>query len=116
MAYIRILWTRLCDATDRLPPFAYVAPYLAQAKDPARTYLKHLTQGIPGAEANESALRMDLPGSRRIRLYGDDNYNRMRGIYLDGVVLDMAAQREKCCCTSPPLAVPKVLADGRGLP
>ncbi|TAL03715.1 MAG: hypothetical protein EPO08_03490 [Rhodospirillaceae bacterium] len=70
------------------PRFAYVAPYYSQAKDVAWGYLKQVTAPIPGAVANESELRVDLPGGRRVRLYGSDNYDRMRGIYLDGVCLD----------------------------
>jgi phage terminase large subunit len=70
------------------PRFAYVAPYFSQAKDVAWVYLKHYTVPIPGAQQNESELRVDLPGGRRIRLYGADNYERLRGLYLDGVVLD----------------------------
>lgn len=70
------------------PRFAYVAPYYSQAKDVAWGYLKRYTAPIPGAQANESELRVDLPGGRRVRLYGADNYERLSGIYLDGVVLD----------------------------
>lgn len=70
------------------PRFAYIAPYYAQAKDVAWSYVKQYTAPIPGVEAHEAELRVDLPGGRRIRLYGADNYDRMRGIYLDGVILD----------------------------
>lgn len=70
------------------PRFAYVAPYFSQAKDIAWSYLKHYTASIPGIQVNESELRVDMPGGRRIRLYGSDNYQRLSGIYLDGVVLD----------------------------
>lgn len=70
------------------PRFAYVAPYFSQAKDVAWSYLKHYTAPIPGVQANESELRVDLPNGGRVRLYGADNYDRMRGIYLDGVVPD----------------------------
>lgn len=76
----------LCDRPD--PRFAYVAPYYAQAKDVAWGYVKQFTATIPGVQANESELRVDLPNGGRVRLYGADNYERMRGIYLDGVVLD----------------------------
>lgn len=82
----------LIDAAIRCnkpnPRFAYVAPYFSQAKDVAWGYLKQYTSAIPGASINESELRVDLPGGRRIRLYGSDNYERLSGIYLDGVVLD----------------------------
>ena len=75
-----------CDKTE--PRFAYVAPFFAQAKDVAWNYLKHYTAKIPGVTANEAELRCDMPGGRRIRLYGSDNYERLRGIYLDGIILD----------------------------
>src|SRR5690348_10841909 len=70
------------------PRFAYVAPYFSQAKDIAWSYLKTYTAPIPGVSANESELRVDLPNGGRVRLYGADNYERLRGIYLDGLVLD----------------------------
>lgn len=54
----------------------------------AWAYLKKFTAPIPGVTAHEQELRVDLPGGGRIRLYGADNYERLRGIYLDGVVLD----------------------------
>lgn len=70
------------------PRYAYIAPYFAQAKDVAWNYLKQYTAPIPGVQVNESELRVDLPGGRRIRLYGADNAQRLRGIFLDGVILD----------------------------
>jgi len=70
------------------PRFAYIAPFFSQAKDVAWMYLKQYTANIPGVQANESELRVDMPGGRRVRLYGADNYQRLSGIYLDGVVLD----------------------------
>lgn len=74
--------------------FAYVAPFYAQAKDVAWTYLKRAVAPIPGVTVNESELRVDLPNGARIRLYGADNYDRLRGIYLDGVVLDEYADMD----------------------
>lgn len=73
--------------------FAYVGPYYNQAKDVVWAYVKRYTAGIPGVEINESELRVDLPNGARIRLYGADNYDRLRGIYLDGVVLDEYADQ-----------------------
>lgn len=75
-----------CQKPD--PRFAYVAPFYAQAKDVAWQYVKRYTMNIPGATPHEAELRVDLPGGRRIKLYGADNYDRMRGIYLDGAILD----------------------------
>lgn len=68
--------------------FAYVAPTYSQAKDVAWNYLKHYSHGVPGVVSNESELHVTFPNGSRVRLYGSDNYDRMRGIYLDGVVLD----------------------------
>lgn len=81
-----------CTKPD--PRFAYVAPYYAQAKDVAWSYLKRFVAPIPGVVTNESELRVDLPNGGRIRLYGADNYDRLRGIYLDGVVLDEFADMD----------------------
>lgn len=70
------------------PRFAFIAPYLKQAKDIAWDYVHKFAGAIPGAEFNESELRCDLPGDRRIRLYGADNPDSIQGIYLDGAVMD----------------------------
>ena len=70
------------------PRFAYVAPQLNQAKDIAWTYLKEYTSFIPGRRVLESELWVKFPGGARIRIYGADNPDRLRGLYLDGVVLD----------------------------
>lgn len=75
------------DKTDAR--YAYISPFYAQSKDVAWTYLKQFTQGIPGVTPNESELHITFAhNGARIRLYGADNYDRMRGIYLDGAVLD----------------------------
>lgn len=76
----------VCDRPE--PRFAYLAPYYAQAKDVAWSYLKRFAGAIPGVEPNESELRVDLPGGARVRLYGADNFDRLRGTYFDGIVLD----------------------------
>jgi phage terminase large subunit len=67
--------------------FAYVAPLFNQAKDVAWTYLKRYAVSL-GCDMNESELRIDFPNGARIRLYGADNPDRLRGLYLDGIVLD----------------------------
>lgn len=70
------------------PRYAYIAPFLKQAKQVAWDILKGLVRGIPGAKINESELRVDLPNNARIQLFGADNYDALRGLYLDGCVLD----------------------------
>lgn len=68
--------------------FGYLAPYYSQAKDIAWVYLQRYALPVPGTGINETELRVDFPNGARVRLYGADNYDRLRGIYLDGVVLD----------------------------
>lgn len=79
-----------CD--KRAPRYAYIAPFFKQAKTIAWDYLKFYTHVIPGVKANESELRVDLPNGSRVQLYGADNPDSLRGIYLDGCVLDEYAQ------------------------
>ena len=74
------------------PRVAYIAPLWKQSKAIAWDYLKHYARPIPGVTFNESELRADLPGGGRISLYGADNPDALRGIYLDAVVLDEYAQ------------------------
>ncbi|WP_374382952.1 terminase large subunit domain-containing protein [Dongia sp.] len=72
--------------------YGYVAPLLSQAKDIAWDYLKRFTAPIPGITVSESELWVELPNGARIRLYGADNADRLRGLYFDGIVLDEYAQ------------------------
>jgi hypothetical protein len=74
----------LCDKPS--PRFAYIAPTYAQCKRIAWDYLLQYTRPL-GAIANIAELRVDFMG-RRISLYGADNHDSLRGIYLDGVVID----------------------------
>lgn len=70
------------------PRTAYIAPYYKQAKAVAWTYAKQFGLVVPGAKANESELRIDFPNGGQFRLYGADNPDALRGIYLDDVTLD----------------------------
>lgn len=72
--------------------YGYVAPLLVQAKDIAWTYLKRFTAPIPGIQVRETELWVELPNGARIRLYGADNAERLRGLYFDGLVMDEYAQ------------------------
>lgn len=69
----------------------YVAPYLKQAKAVAWDYLKLFAGVVPGVRFNESELRCDLPNGARIRLFGADNADAMRGLYFDDLTLDESA-------------------------
>ena len=68
--------------------YAYLAPLFNQAKDVAWMYLKRYAAPLLAGPPNETELRVDLVNGSRIRLYGADNPDRLRGLYLDGVVLD----------------------------
>lgn len=70
------------------PRYAYIAPLLKQGKGISWDYMKKYSAPIPGHQVNESELRIDYPNGGRIRIYGADNPDALRGIYLDGVVLD----------------------------
>ena len=78
----------------KAPVYAYVAPYRNQAKRVAWEYLKYYTNPIPNRTVNESELYIELPSRCRTapgaRLYiiGADHPDALRGIYLDGVILD----------------------------
>jgi hypothetical protein len=70
------------------PRYAYIAPIYKQAKTVVWDYLKSLAWQVPGFIPNEAELRLDLPNGGQIRLFGADNPDALRGIYLDGVVFD----------------------------
>jgi phage terminase large subunit len=70
------------------PRLAYVAPTYRQGKAIAWDYLKAYARHIPGTLVHESELRIDFPTGAQVRIYGADNPDALRGIYLDGVVLD----------------------------
>jgi phage terminase large subunit len=70
------------------PRFALIAPTYRQAKMIAWDYLKLYTRNIPGVEQRESDLTVNMPGDRRVTLYGADHPDSLRGSYFDGVVFD----------------------------
>lgn len=67
--------------------YAYVAPYYSQAKNIAWDYLQRYSKPVL-AKANQSELWVELVNGAKIKLYGADNPDALRGLYLDGVVLD----------------------------
>lgn len=104
----------ICEMIDRgmrnekyKPRYAYIAPTYKQAKRIAWEYLKDYTKELPSVEINKSDLTISI---HREALYdqegtclreadhiefillGADNPDSIRGIYLDGAVLDEYAQ------------------------
>ena len=82
------------------PQYAYLSPTYAQSKKIAWGYFREYAGVIPGVQFNEQELKITIPRSNMnigseikndkitIYLLGTDNYNTIRGIYLDGAVLD----------------------------
>ena len=70
------------------PRYAYISPTFKQSKSIAWDYMKQFTSKIPYTKFNETELRVDLPNGARITLLGAENSDGLRGIYLDGCVID----------------------------
>lgn len=75
------------------PQYAYVAPTYSAAKRIAWDIYKEICRHFPGVKINEAELRIDIPRQYlddRIRIFlaGGENFDALRGVYLDGVVLD----------------------------
>jgi len=70
------------------PRYAYISPTFKQSKSIAWDYMKQFTAKIPYTKFNETELRVDLPNGARITLLGAENSDGLRGIYLDGCVID----------------------------
>ena len=78
------------------PQFAYLAPQRDQAKRVAWTYLKELTKNYWVGKPNESELKITINNGHgdqsTIYVAGADNYDALRGMYFDGVVMDEMGQ------------------------
>ncbi len=92
------------------PQYAYIGPTYSQAKDVAWDKLKQYA-GPLAVEKNESDLWVRLPNRARIRLYGAENYDRLRGLYHDGVVIDEPADLSPVAW---PMVIMPTLADFKG--
>jgi hypothetical protein len=70
--------------------YAYIAPFYSQAKSVAWRYLERFSEPVM-VKTNQSELWVELINGARIRLFGADNPDALRGNFLDGVVLDEMA-------------------------
>ena len=71
------------------PRYGYVAPSFEMAKDLVWTYAKQFTSTIPNMEFLEGELVAKFYNGSTIRLYGGAlAFERMRGLYFDGIVMD----------------------------
>ena len=91
---------KLLDAAvkcrEELPMYFYVAPFLKQAKMIAWARLKQMVAPLVpygAVDINESELYVRLTANgATIRIFGADNPDAMRGVRLDGCVIDEVAQ------------------------
>jgi hypothetical protein len=74
--------------------YAYLAPFQRQAKAVVWDMLKHQARSFRKLRIHESELRCDFENGARISLYGADDPDSLRGLYLDGVVLDEFQQMD----------------------
>lgn len=70
------------------PRAALIGPTYRQEKAAAWDYCQFYSRDIPGVQTNQSELRVDYPNGGQLRIYGGDNPDALRGIYLDDVALD----------------------------
>lgn len=84
-----------CD--KKSPQYAYVGVTYGSVKRIAWDMMKEYTKNIPGVETNEQDMTVKIPRPAcndqiKIMLLGSENPGAIRGIYLDGVVLDEYAE------------------------
>jgi hypothetical protein len=91
VATINDLILRIGHCRRKNPRGAYIAPLHKQAKDAAWDYLKDYGLTIRGPRPGKASSASSCP-TAEVRLYGADNPDALRGIYLDEVVLDEYAQ------------------------
>jgi len=93
---------------------AYIAPLYKQAKtvvwDELKKYCGIGTDDCM-AKFHETELRADFKNGARIRLFGAENPDSLRGIYLDGVIFDEVAQMPKRIWTE---VIRPALSDRKG--
>lgn len=95
------------------PIYAYVGPNYGSAKRVAWENIKNICKDIPGYEANESDLRIDihrphLKDKVRFILLGAEKPDSLRGIHIDGAILDEFSEMDPAAWTQvirPALAV-----------
>lgn len=80
--------------TKPLSKYAYVSPYKSQCKRNTWSEFRHYLNHIPSSKIyfNEAELRIVLPNGATIYLLGADDPDSLRGVHLDGAVMDEVAQ------------------------
>jgi hypothetical protein len=71
-----------------VPQAAFISPTFSMGKRNAWAYAKHYTSSIPGMKAREGELTLEFPNGGKYIFAGSDNYDSLRGLYLDHATLD----------------------------
>jgi hypothetical protein len=108
----RAVNTAKAGASQNPPQYAFVAPFREQAKRVAFDYFLRATDA-PGLRTatNVADLTLTLFNGAKLMLFGADNPDAMRGIYLDGIVIDEPAQMRSRVFTE---VIRPLLADRKG--
>jgi len=104
------------NCQKKSPQYAYIAPTYNQAKRVAWEMIKDFTKDIPNVTVNEADLRVDIhrPWMKdkiRFMLLSAEKPGNLRGIYLDGVILDEFAECDPIVWSQ---VVRPALSDRRG--
>jgi phage terminase large subunit len=70
------------------PQFAYIGPTFTQAKRIAWQFLKDYAEPYLGKPPQEAELKVTLKNDATILVLGADNADAIRGMYLDGAIMD----------------------------
>jgi phage terminase large subunit len=87
VACINELITRAIATKKAHSKYAYIAPFFRQGKDVGWEYLRRYSAPV-SVKTSESELSVELFNGSRIRIYGADNPDSLRGLSLDGCILD----------------------------
>ena len=90
---------------------AYIAPTAKQARTVAWPYFYQMLRELPGVRFREHEMAIDLPGGRRILMASGEQYDRLRGLYLDVAVVDEMADCPESLITT---VLRPALADRQG--
>ncbi|MFV2089024.1 MAG: terminase large subunit domain-containing protein [Pseudomonadales bacterium] len=93
------------------PQVAYIAPTARQARVVAWAYFNQMLSDIPGAKFREHEMIIELPGGRRILFASGEQFDRLRGLYLDAAGVDEMADCPEALITT--VLVP-ALSDRKG--
>ena len=98
------------------PQYAYIAPTFSQAERVVWTYLQDYLRKVPGFKSNQQKLTITIPRKDKgdeikFMLLGSENPDSIRGLYLDGCILDEYAQ---CATNVWGEIVRPLLADRKG--